>query len=560
LAEDPARARRAAEASAGRNLLLVRTGITFALLAAVVSVHLGEPELLLSGGFRFLYIALVVSYGWLLARYAVWEDRDLPAGAALAQAAVDTAFISLIVFATGLYDSVFSFMYVVAILLGSLEMFMKGALLWATMAAAAYGGMLAAQAAGILVPPGPEATAVTWARIVRPVVIHAAGFFLTGVLSGLLGEDIRRTRQRARDREVDLRKLELFNKYIVDNISSGILTADMEGRVTLINDAACKILGVAREEVAGQPVGDLFAGMRAGEPGERAQVQVPRSEAVFRRADGEEIFLGFSVSPLRDEQGRVIGTVVIFQDLTPVKRMEERVRVADRLAMVGELAAGLAHEIRNPMASIAGSSQMLREMPELSGECRTLLDIIERESTRLNGLISDFLAFSGMAPRTWGTVNLAAVVREVAGAVRTGEARSGNVEVDCGPCRDLLVEGDAEQLKQVVWNLVRNAVQATPPGGRVSIDLFPQIRHRERYVVLIVSDTGAGIDPAVMGKIFNPFFTTKEGGTGLGLAISQRIVHMHKGFIEVRSEPGRGSTFSVFFPEAAAVPAASGAF
>lgn len=539
----------AAGGGVGRNLLLVRTGITFALLAAVVSVHVSEPELLLSGGFKFLYLALLLSYGWLLLRYAVWEARDLPAPAAVLQALVDVAFISLIVFATGLYDSVFSFMYVVVILMGSLEKYMKGAMLWAVVASAAYGGMLVLQAKGLLVPPGFEQQALGLPQVARPILTNTVGFLLTGLLSGLLGEDIKRMRQRAREREGDLRKLELFNKYVVDNIPSGILTADMEGRLNLINDTACKILGVRREEVTGRAVEEVFAGLGKDLP--LSGARVPRPEIVFRRADGEEIFLGFSASPLRDDTGKVIGKVVIFQDLTPVKRMEERIRVADRLAVVGELAAGLAHEIRNPMASIAGSSQMLRESAGISEDSRTLLDIIERESKRLNGLISDFLAFSGTAPRNQGVVNLGDIVRDVTEAIRAGEAREAGLEIDCVPRRDLFVDGDAEQLKQVLWNLLRNAVQATPRGGRVAVDLFPQVRHGERYAVVTVSDTGAGIEPLVIGKIFNPFFTTKDEGTGLGLAISQRIVHFHRGFIEVRSAPGKGSSFSVFLPERA---------
>lgn len=545
MAPDPGGPRARAEAG-GRNLLLVRTGITFALLASVVTVHFSEPELLLSGGFRHLYVALVVSYGWLLLRYAAWETRDLPFGAAVLQALVDVGFISLIVFATGLADSVFSFMYVIVILLGSLEAYMKGAMLWAALASCAYAGMLVLQAGHVLVPPGAASGTLTLRDVVRPAVIHTAGFMLTGVLSGLLGEDIRRTRQRMQDREIDLRKLELFNKYVVDNIPSGILTADMQGRVSLINDTACRILGIARRDAAGRPVREVLTGIDFDRPA--PDPPVPRPEVAFRRADGVEIFLGFSASPLRDERGQVIGTVVIFQDLTPVKRMEERIRLADRLATVGELAAGLAHEIRNPMASIAGSSQMLRESPEISEESRTLLAIIERESTRLNGLISDFLSFSGTSLRDPGPVHLGDVVTQVAEAVRAGEAREKGVEVEGPPQTDLVVEGDAEQIKQVVWNLVRNGIQATAAGGRVALDLFPQIRHGERHAVITVTDTGAGIDPRIVGKIFNPFFTTKEGGTGLGLAISQKIVHFHRGFIEVRSTPGSGSTFSVFLP------------
>lgn len=536
-----------------RNLLLVRTGITFALLASVVSVHFREPGLLLDEGFRFLYVAVVVSYGWLLLRYAGWGTGELPGPVAVLQAIVDVAFVSIIVLATGMVDSVFTFMYIVVILLGSIEQFMRGALTWALVSAIAYTAMAWLQMKGVLLPPGLEDVRLDTGHFLRAVTTNSIGFLLTGVLSGLLGQDIRVSRLRVRDREEDLRELERFNKYVVDNIPSGIITADVQGRAGLINGAACAILGVKADEVQGKPVEDLFGGLSPGFL--REDHRSPRPEFTFRRADGTEIFLGFSLSPLRNSAGEVIGRVVIFQDLTPIKRMEERIRIADRLAGVGELAAGLAHEIRNPLASIAGASQMLAESGDIADEGRQLLDIIGRESTRLNGLISGFLAFTGPSPRNVGPVDLAPLVDRVAEALRAGEAREKGVEVERKGLASVCTEGDGEQLSQVIWNLARNAVQATPSGGRVCFDLSVRERHPERFAVMSVSDTGKGIDPAVAERICKPFFTTKEGGTGLGLAISQRIVALHRGFLEVRSVPGEGSTFSVFLPDKDAVPA-----
>lgn len=531
----------------GRNLLLLRSGVTFALLVSAVSVQILEPALSLPGGFQHLYIAVVLSYGWLIARYAFWRGGELPFLFLLLQAVVDVAFVSLIVFATGLYDSVFAFMYIIIILFGSLELYMKGAIIWAALSAVTYVSLLFLQMKGVLVPPGVDPSPIGWSHFLRPSFINSLGFLLTGILAGILGEDIRAARKRMHERESVLQKLETFHKHVVENIPSGIVTVDTQDRVSLINDTACSILGVGKEEVTGRPVGEVLSGLDLGY--ERSESLMPRPELVFRRSDGAEIYLGFSSSPMKDADGTVIGSVVIFQDLTPVKQMEERIRIADRLAGVGELAAGLAHEIRNPLASITGSSQMLREVPELPETSRTLLGIIERESTRLNGLISDFLAYAGPAMKNVGPVNMTEVATEIVEAVRAGEAREKDVVVENLATSSFRVEGDAEQLKQVLWNLVRNAVQATPRGGIITVDLFSQIRHRQRYVVITVSDTGKGIEPAIIGKIFNPFFTSKAEGTGLGLAISQRILHYHRGFIEVRSAPGTGSVFSVLLPE-----------
>ncbi len=535
------------EAHKGRNLLLLRSGITLALLVSAVSVQIREPELILPTGFQYLYIAVMLSYGWLLIRYAFWGGGEVPLPFLILQAVVDVGFVSIIVVATGLYDSIFAFMYVIVILLGSLELYMKGAMIWAALSAAAYVTLLYLQMTGVLIPPGLGATTIGWSQFLRPGIINSLGFILTGILSGILGEDIRKAREGMQDRDTILLKLETLYKHVVENIPSGIVTVDTKGRVSLINETACSILGVGRADVEGKPVEEVLTGLDQG-PGSRG-LPMPRPEIVFRRSDGAEIFLGFSSSPMKDADGAVIGSVVIFQDLTPVKQMEERIRIADRLAGVGELAAGLAHEIRNPLASITGSSQMLRETRDLTETSRTLLDIIERESTRLNGLISDFLAYAGPKLKNVGPVNMTEVAAEVVEAVRAGEAREKGVVVEDLATRDFHVEGDAEQLKQVLWNLVRNAVQSTPRGGTVTLDLSSQSRHRQRYVIVTVTDTGRGIAPDIIGKIFNPFFTSKVEGTGLGLAISQRIVHYHRGFIEVRSAPGTGSVFSVFLPE-----------
>jgi two-component system sensor histidine kinase PilS (NtrC family) len=424
---------------------------------------------------------------------------------------------------------------------------------WALLSSAAYTVLVYLQMRGILLPPGFEATSVPFSQFARSAVTHSTAFLLTGVLSGFLGEEIRKGKEKVRDRDDVIRKLESFHKNVIDNIPSGLLTIDTQGRVNLVNDTACAILGMTREDTVGKPMGQVLAGIEGLEAREsRDDSRVPRAEIRFLRADGTEVFLGFSTSPMKDAEGHAIGRVVIFQDLTPIRQMEERVRIADRLAGVGELAAGLAHEIRNPLASIAGSSQLLRESGASSGESATLLDIIGRESQRLNGLITDFLAYTGPSQRDTTRLDVAALLRDVAEAVRTGEAREKGVAVELAPLESLVAEGDGEQLKQVAWNLVRNAVQATPPGGKVMIDGFEQIRHGSRYVVAMVVDTGAGVAPGILEKIFNPFFTTKEGGTGLGLSISQRIVHQHKGFIEVRQSPGKGCAFSVFLPAASA--------
>ena len=534
------------EVVAGRNFLLVRSGISFALLASAVSVQFRAPELSLSIEFRYLYFAVLISYGWLLVRYAAWGRAYFPSVASYVQALVDVIFISILVFATGGIDSVFSFMYVIVILLGSLERYMKGALVWALLSSAGYTGLVYLQMKGIFVLQGFEDVTISLPRFLRTVSIHSAGFFLTGGLSGLLGEDIRKGMERLQVRDDVIRNLEMFHKNVIDNIPSGILTTDLEGTVTLNNNSACLILGKGPGEFVGRPLMEVLGCIDEDE--ENEGLGEARPEVRFVRPDGSEIFLGFSSSQMKDPDGDIIGRVVIFQDLSHVKRMEERVRVTDRLAGMGEMAAELAHEIRNPLASIAGSSQLLRESGDVPGDGTTLLEIIERESKRLNSLIVEFLSYSKTAICTVTRVRLTSLLQEVVEAVRSGEGREKSLLIEDQTMKELEVDGDAEQLKQVVWNILLNAVQATPPGGRIIVDAFEQLRHGTLYAVLSIIDSGSGIDPQDLPKIFTPFFTTRDEGTGFGLSISQRIVHQHKGFIEARSHVGQGSVFSVFIP------------
>ncbi|NNG47871.1 MAG: hypothetical protein HKM86_12280, partial [Deltaproteobacteria bacterium] len=216
----PGRGRKEVEAK-GRNLLLLRSGVTLALLVSALSVQIREPELVFPVGIQYLYVAAMISYGWLLARYAFWGSGEVPLPYLILQAVVDVGFVSIIIFSTGLYDSVFVFMYIIIIMLGSLELYMKGAMIWAVLSAAAYVTLLYLQVRGVLFPPGTTTTNLGWPQFLRPSLINSLGFILTGVLSGILGEDIRMARERMQDRENVLQSLETFHKHVVENIPSG---------------------------------------------------------------------------------------------------------------------------------------------------------------------------------------------------------------------------------------------------------------------------------------------------------------------------------------------------
>ncbi|MES1165789.1 MAG: ATP-binding protein, partial [Verrucomicrobiota bacterium] len=278
---------------------------------------------------------------------------------------------------------------------------------------------------------------------------------------------------------------------------------------------------------------------------------VRRAELCAARPDGSSRHLGVSAAPLSDHVGNLIGRVIHFQDLAELKRMELAVARAERLAGIGRLSAAIAHEIRNPLASISGSMEMLRDQPGTDPESRQLMDIAVREVDRLNALVTSLLDYARPRTEEPRRVNLAEVLGEIVKAFdreRRDARQVIQVRLDTAANVDGEVEVEAAggQLRQIAWNLLRNAAEAMPTGGTITVGLARE----SEWVVLKVADTGAGIPPGDVERIFEPFFSTKNGGTGLGLATVARIVDDHHGAIEVQSEPGQGTTFAVRLPKA----------
>jgi signal transduction histidine kinase len=285
-----------------------------------------------------------------------------------------------------------------------------------------------------------------------------------------------------------------------------------------------------------------------------------RYETTFVDKTGKTLFLGFSISPLRDNNDQVIGKTFIFQDITTFKEMEEQVKRSDRMATIGEFAAGIAHEIRNPLTSLSGSIQVLKEELRLKGANRHLMDIILRESERLNNLITDFLLFAQPSRINKEKLDIAQLIDETLQLFENSPGDNRAIEITKELEGGIFLLGDPHQLKQLFWNLFINAAQIMPHGGELRVNLETvngaEISNRLKrakksmapLAKISVSDTGDGIKPEEKEKIFEPFFTTKEGGTGLGLAIVHRIVENHEGFISVKSQRNKGTTFDIFLP------------
>jgi two-component system, NtrC family, sensor histidine kinase PilS len=477
-------------------------------------------------------------YGLVIATYAVSialalplrRQRALPL-LAYAQVGVDTAIAATVVALTGRADSVFVFMYSLGIVNGAILLYSRGA---------ATALLLALAVHLFLGASGPHPA--QWTLL----FLQGSAFTVTAALASYLAEQLRRTGERLAASESDLAAITALHEAIVQSVTSGLVTLDLRGRVTFLNRTGEQVLGLLAAEVVGRPVGTWIVAF------ERDQA---RGETDFTTPRGDRLRLGYSSFPLVGRGDVPFGTALIFQDLTHLRSMEERVARSERLADLGRVSAGLAHELRNPLASMMGSLELLRHGPALGDDDRRLLEIALRESNRLSQLVTQFLEFARPAPPRAVACDLAPVVAETLDVVQNDPAAARvTFERTLGPAPAAC---DPDQLRQVVWNLVLNAARAAadhhpaPAAGKVAVACGAD----DRGPFVAVEDDGPGVEPADRDRIFLPFFTTKPDGTGLGLATVHRIVDAHGGTVVVEASPRGGARFVVRLPAAAGAAA-----
>lgn len=550
----PAREPAAAEVRLYRRLTYLtafRIVIISALLGATtwVSVkpdeELGGPlSALLYGVSSFVYAASL-AYLWLLRR-----RRQLKA-LAYAQVAGDLLVATFLVYLTGGADSIFTLMYPLAIVNASVLLDRGGALVSAVGGAIVFGVLALSLEAGLVPPAAPYLAqrALTTSRLAFIIIANGSAFLLTAALASYLTEQLRTTGESLREREVDYAALAELHGAIVRSMSAGIVTTDVAGRVTFMNPAAEAITGLTFTGLIDEPLRQWFPALAAAVEAVLAR-GLNRGEVDERDARGELRRLVFVVNPMTRvgaprRRGRLAqpGLAIVFEDLTALRDMQEEVRRSDRLAAVGQLSAGLAHELRNPLASMTGSIELLGRGGSLTDAEHRLLAIVLREAERLNALVTDFLAFARPLPTTSDPADVAAIADETMGVFRHSPLAAGLLLERTGvPSARLF--GDPAQLRQVLWNLLQNAAEATGGTGRVTVDVgwTPA-----GLCSVAVTDSGPGIAAEDLAHLFVPFFTTKPQGTGLGLAIVHRIVEAHGGRVEVASAPGQ-TTLKVLLP------------
>jgi len=553
-------------------LMLFRAVLVTLLLGATVIFQLRESPF-----FRYVspypfYLLISFTYALTLLYALLLRRIQKLKIFAYGQILGDLFFITLLIYITGGIASIFFWLYFFSIFSAGAILYRRGGLWIASASSILYGTLLDLEYYGILLPPGSrELYSLDYQStyVLYLITVNMIAFYLVAILSSYLAEQVRRKEEELKKRIIDYRQLERLYKHIVQNVVSGLITVDGEGRITSFNRMAEEITGYKFEEVYQEEVDSLFPGLSAwsrsvgGNPGEGGnRLRFLRWETRFARKDGAHLILGFSISPLKDSVDREMGNILIFQDLTRLREMEEHVKRSDRLAAIGKMAAGIAHEIRNPLASISGSIEILKEELGGSTQNQALMGIVLREVRRLNSLIADFLLFARPISPGRERIHLNRLIEEIFQMISHSPDFNVLIHLDTEFEDELYIQGDPNQVRQVFWNLLINAAQAMPKGGILRVrlrkgssrGLLPGGRS---YGEVSVIDSGSGIGEEEIGKIFDPFFTTKEKGTGLGLSIVHSIVESYGGKIAVQSQKGQGSVFSVFIPLAEPSPVVS---
>lgn len=495
---------------------------------------------------QYLFIVFIISVGLTIVYFFVLRLSENYNWQIRIQFFLDILLVTWLVWRTGDLTSPFIMLYIVAIgvssiFLSALETLLISALsvfLFTLLSIAVVSGMI--RSFGVT----PETS-----KIVPIIAFNVVAFLVVGLLAARLAER-RASGEKLKETTKTLVNLKILHERIVESIRSGLITTDLGGKIYTFNATAAEITGLTAEKMIGKPISEIFGdinlslehALEINETGEHPE----RFETDIITPDDKFVRVGYGVAPLLDESGKVTGLIVTFQDLTEIRSMEENIRRKDRLAAVGRVAAGLAHEIRNPLGAMRGAIQVLESQTPPESAQASLMEIILRESDRLNKIITNFLTYARPRVNNFSEIDVREAINDTFTLLKHSPDVKENhiIEADL-PEHPIFISADSTQLKQIFWNLARNAIQAMTDGGTLSVKLEELGKERIRIQFI---DTGCGMSPTQVERLFEPFSDSTTGGTGLGLSIVYQIVRDHNGTINVRSVEGKGTTINLEFP------------
>jgi len=539
-------------------LLLSRLSI-FLLLLIIVVLFLRVPgSLVLS---FTIYSVVTLALLLLIAFDMRQTHRVLFSAAVVLQLILEIVVETGVVYRTGGINSSYAVLFVLSILSASIVYQLIGSTVVAGLASLAYASILWFENGLEL---SLESLFLIGDAAFYKVFLYLCTFFLVAFISGYLAQKLKVKGEELWSASLELDKIKADTDDILKHLKSGLITIDATGRIAYFNRAAEEILGYSEVEVKGRDCRDAFR-QRMPQLAERITRAVKFNQEDSRGLlyieddNKRKIPIGISTSILGDREKGVRGVIAIFQDISEAMKLEEKVRVADRLAAVGELSAGIAHEIRNPLASISGSVEVLNEELSLTEENRKLLDLIIKETGRLNCIVTDFLNYARVGPSLLSKVELARLVDDVIEIARKHPSFEENISIrKLFSSRARYVLGEENQIKQILLNLLVNAMESMEGRwGEIlitdkTLDQLDQFYFKgeepqeSEWVPVAIVDQGKGMSAEQKEKVFSPFYSAKKNGTGLGLAIVQRLVNNLGGKIEFRSEKGKGSAFVVY--------------
>ncbi len=536
-------------------MMFVRVGLVSLLLGVAIIIQVQETKAYFGEILNAHYVLVALIYFLTFCYVVVLKYIKNLARFAYFQLLIDTIFITAIIYTTGGIDSIFSFLYQLNIIAGAILLYRRGGLIIASFSTILYGAFLDFSYYGLINPLGyhhPYVYEYQVSEIFYMILVNGAAFYLVAILSSFLSEQIRKGRAELRDRQRDLADLEMLKENIVQSISSGLIAVDEHNKIFAFNKGAEEIFRVHSRDVMRREVSEVLPFVT---PYLRGDSPNTVCQLVYKGNDNQRLDLLLNVSPLQGQDGNTRGEILIFQDTTHLMEMEREVKRVENLAMLGELAAGVAHEIRNPLASISGSIQVLndslsKEKPHVNNR---LMDIVLREVDRLNHLVSDFLQFARPQRSKIEEFDLNKLIKDTLYLFQTSQKWSQKIEVETTFQRPLTIASDPQQLKQVFWNVLMNAYEAMPNGGMVRVRMESESgssnsKEAERAVRIKVEDTGPGIDLSVIEDMFKPFSTAKKDGSGLGLAIVKKIVENLGGEVSGYNLQGGGAAISIVLP------------
>jgi len=509
------------------------------------------PHYFIMGGIYFITIIYLILFRLSLSMTVL----------AYVQVLGDTFIVTAIIFATGGIESTFSFLYILNTITGGIILYRRGGVLVASLSAILYGLVIDLHFYGVIRPLGLQDTSPVQYQpfyALYLIIIHMAAFYLVALLSSYLSEQVRKSATALRAKEIDFDRLESLHESIIRSMSSGLMVLDAQGNVVLSNPAALTLL-TPRDSYGNRDISEQYRHfLGACFPSQTIisrYEDISRSsgrELIYERSDGSNIHLRLTVSPLVPPMGGdKKGHILIFQDVTELKRIEEAMKRFEGLAMIGELAAGIAHEIKNPLASISGSVQVLRE--RMGGERmgKKLMDIVVREIERLNNLVNDFLFFARPKNISWQSFDLNSKIKDSLDLFKNASNWKGDVEIIADLSPSLKITSDPALVGQILWNLFLNASEAMGESGTLYVSAGPEdlgITEGPPAAKIIIRDTGPGFSEKALQHLFVPFFTTKEKGSGLGLAIVKRLVEELMGEVKGRNHPEGGAEITLLLP------------